>query len=203
MIDLQEFRDGTRRVAVTDPPLARFLFQSTGAAWIWLVVRLWVGWALFAEGQSKFAEPSRLEEASRAMGDYWGRVAAAGAESGRGVDEWQRALLQALSSSQAEHWLAGSVAVSELVLGLAILLGVLVGVASAGGIMLSLGVMTLTGSSEFTPLHAALSVMLALAWKNAGFIGFDRYVLRGLGAPWWDDCISDGGPRRRAPRSQR
>ena len=27
-----------------DPAFARFLFADTRAAWIWLVVRLWLGW---------------------------------------------------------------------------------------------------------------------------------------------------------------
>ena len=203
MIDVQENRDGSRRVAVTDPPLARFLFQSTGAAWLWLGVRLWVGWQLFAAGENKFADPARLDDASRAMAAYWQRASAVGVGADPAVQDWQRVLLQMLANGQAERWLAAAVAVSQLVLGLAILLGILVGIASAGGILLALGLMVLTGTSDFSPVHVALSILLALAWKNAGFIGFDRYVLRGLGAPWWDDYVMDGGPAREAAAQRR
>lgn len=203
MIDLEEYRDGSRRVSVSDPPLARFLFQSTGAAWLWLAVRLWVGWQLFAAGQSAFVEPGRLDDATRTMALYWQRIAGTGAAVDPGVQEWQRLLAQTLASGQAERWLAAAVAVSQLVLGMAILLGFFVGIAAAGGILLGLGMNILTGATDFTPFHAAASILLALAWKNAGFIGFDRYVLRGLGAPWWDEYVMEGGPRRGANSPRR
>ncbi|MCC6453988.1 MAG: DoxX family protein, partial [Caldilineaceae bacterium] len=35
----------TRKNAVVqDPPLARFLFSDTRASWLWLLVRLWLGY---------------------------------------------------------------------------------------------------------------------------------------------------------------
>ncbi len=33
-----------RGVIIEDPPLARLLFSSTRMAWIWLLVRLYVGY---------------------------------------------------------------------------------------------------------------------------------------------------------------
>jgi thiosulfate dehydrogenase [quinone] large subunit len=29
-----------------------------------------------------------------------------------------------------------------------------------------------------------VSVLIILAWRNAGWYGLDRWVLRGLGTPW-------------------
>ncbi len=30
-----------------------------------------------------------------------------------------------------------------------------------------------------------LWILLILAWKNAGYIGLDRFFLPALGTPWW------------------
>ena len=34
------------------------------------------------------------------------------------------------------------------------------------------------------PIFSVLGVLLILAWKNAGYIGVDRYLLPLLGTPW-------------------
>ena len=41
----------------------------------------------------------------------------------------------------------------------------------------------LAGTTSTNPVLAVLGVLLVLAWKNAGWIGLDRYLLR-LGTPW-------------------
>ncbi len=42
----------------------------------------------------------------------------------------------------------------------------------------------LAGTTSTNPVLAILGVLLVLAWKNAGFIGLDRYLLPILGTPW-------------------
>ncbi|HEY3058110.1 MAG TPA: hypothetical protein VGL99_03950, partial [Chloroflexota bacterium] len=42
----------------------------------------------------------------------------------------------------------------------------------------------LAGTTSTNPALAILGVLLILAWKNAGFIGLDRYLLPILGTPW-------------------
>jgi hypothetical protein len=32
-----------RRTTIEDPPLARLLFGSTSIAWLWLIIRGWLG----------------------------------------------------------------------------------------------------------------------------------------------------------------
>lgn len=48
----------SRRVAVEDPPIARFLFGSTAVAWVWLIVRVWVGYTWLASSLRKVADPN-------------------------------------------------------------------------------------------------------------------------------------------------
>jgi hypothetical protein len=41
-----------------------------------------------------------------------------------------------------------------------------------------------TTTTSTNPVLAILGVLLILAWKNAGYIGLDRYLLPLLGTPW-------------------
>jgi thiosulfate dehydrogenase (quinone) large subunit len=34
------------------------------------------------------------------------------------------------------------------------------------------------------PVFFFLEVLLVLAWRNAGYVGLDRWVLRRIGTPW-------------------
>jgi len=42
----------------------------------------------------------------------------------------------------------------------------------------------LAGTTSTNPVLAMLGVLLILAWKNAGYVGLDRYLLPILGTPW-------------------
>lgn len=42
----------------------------------------------------------------------------------------------------------------------------------------------LSGAISTNPMLAILGLLLILAWRVAGYIGLDRYVLPFLGTPW-------------------
>jgi thiosulfate dehydrogenase [quinone] large subunit len=42
----------------------------------------------------------------------------------------------------------------------------------------------LAGSASSNPVLLILAIVLILAWKTAGYIGLDRYLLPLLGTPW-------------------
>lgn len=99
------------------------------------------------------------------------------------------------------------VAVGLTIAGIALLLGVLAGVAAFGGGAL-LAMAPLGSGLTGIALFAAI-VWLILAWKTAGWIGLDRWLLPLIGMPWrrgpllaadadWDSEIGVGwiGSRR-------
>jgi thiosulfate dehydrogenase [quinone] large subunit len=43
----------------------------------------------------------------------------------------------------------------------------------------------LARSASTNPVLATLAILLILAWRNAGYLGPDRYLLPALGTPWW------------------
>ena len=67
--------------------------------------------------------------------------------------------------------------------GIALILGVLTGPAAFVGGCLSIGLWDSAGVLVVTLLFAAV-VWLVLAWKTAGWIGFDRWLLPLIGMPW-------------------
>src|SRR5439155_1367259 len=75
------------------------------------------------------------------------------------------------------------IAIGEVTIGLALILGLFTGVAafSAGMLTMSFG---LAGVAGVNPLFFLVEVLLILAWRNAGYYGLDRYVLPALGTPW-------------------
>jgi thiosulfate dehydrogenase (quinone) large subunit len=46
-----------KHIAIADPPLARALFTEPRFAWIWLILRVYVGWQWLTEGIDKAQTP--------------------------------------------------------------------------------------------------------------------------------------------------
>jgi thiosulfate dehydrogenase (quinone) large subunit len=79
--------------------------------------------------------------------------------------------------------------------GIALILGVLTGPAAFIGGCLSVGLWDAAGVPVVTLLFAAV-VWLVLAWKTAGWIGLDRWLLPLLGMPWRGGVLFDRGWER-------
>jgi thiosulfate dehydrogenase (quinone) large subunit len=74
------------------------------------------------------------------------------------------------------------VTVSELAIGVLLILGLFTGAAAVAGLSLNL-IYLFTGSSGVNPAYAIVAVFLILAWRNAGYLGLDRFVLPMAGKP--------------------
>jgi thiosulfate dehydrogenase [quinone] large subunit len=42
----------------------------------------------------------------------------------------------------------------------------------------------LAGTVSTNPLLFCMGILLILAWKNAGYLGLDRFLLPAFGTPW-------------------
>jgi thiosulfate dehydrogenase [quinone] large subunit len=97
--------------------------------------------------------------------------------------DWYRSFLQFLIDTNSAGWFSYVIVFGELAVGLGLILGAFVGLAAAGGLLMNLAFM-LAGTTSTNPVLAILGVLLILAWKNAGYIGLDRFLLPLLGTPW-------------------
>lgn len=83
----------------------------------------------------------------------------------------------------AYSWMAPLVAVGEVVIGVALILGAFVGIAAFLGVVLNFS-FVFAGSAGVNPLFLIIGLLLVLAWRNAGWYGLDRFLLPRLGTPW-------------------
>src|SRR5688572_12191203 len=171
-------------VLIQDPPIARFLFQSTTAAWIWLVVRLYLAAAWLEAGWRKLTDPAWMETGQGILG-FWQRAVAIPAPPARPPVsyDWYRTFIQYLIDTNSQVWFAKLIVFGELLVGLGLLVGALVGIAAFFGAAMNMSFL-LAGTTSTNPVLFALGVLLILAWKNAGYIGLDRFLLPALGTPW-------------------
>ena len=166
-----------------DPPLARFLFSDTRAAWFWLVVRLWLGWQWLEAGLHKVTEPGWVQTGESARG-FWERAVAI-PEVGRPAIsfDWYRSLLQMLIDNDAERYLGPAIAYGEVLIGIGLIVGAFTGIAAFFGALLNWNFM-MAGTASTNPLLLILAIGLIMAWKVAGYLGADYVLLRFLGTPW-------------------
>jgi thiosulfate dehydrogenase [quinone] large subunit len=168
---------------VQDPPLARFLFADTRASWLWLLVRLWLGYQWIEAGWHKVTDPA-WTQTGEAIQAYWERAVLI-PETGRAAIsfDWYRSFLNMLLNMEAQQFMGPLIAYSELLIGIALVLGLFTGIAAFMGGFLNWNFM-MAGSASTNPVLFALAIFLVLAWKVAGYIGLDYYLMPLLGTPW-------------------
>jgi DoxX. len=169
---------------MSDPPIANALFNNTKLAWIWLIVRLYVGYEWFTAGLEK-VESAAWMQGGAALKGYWTNAITVPAAPARPAITygWYRSFIEYLLNQQTYVWFGKLVAIGELLVGVALILGIFVGFAAFFGGLMNFNYM-LAGSASTNPVLFILAILLMLAWKTAGYWGVDRFLLRFLGTPW-------------------
>ena len=97
--------------------------------------------------------------------------------------DWYRSFIQFLVDTNSAGWFSYIIVFGELAVGLGLILGMFTGLAATGGLLMNMAFL-LAGTTSTNPILAIMGVLLILAWKNAGYIGLDRWLLPLLGTPW-------------------
>ena len=97
--------------------------------------------------------------------------------------DWYRAFIQAMLDTGSYTWFSKLVVAGEILIGIGLVLGIFTGIAAFMGGFMNWNFM-MAGSASVNPMLFALSVLLILAWKTAGWWGLDRWLLPLLGTPW-------------------
>ena len=169
-------------VIVAENPVSRFLFSSTRAGWIWLIVRLYVGYAWVTAGWKKVNSDAWTGENAGAALTGFVNGALGKAEAGKDVTGWYATFLESAVLPNAKVF-GYMVAWGELLVGLGLILGLLTGIAAFFGGFMNASFL-FAGTLSTNPLLFILATWLVLAWKNAGWYGLDRWALPKLGTPW-------------------
>jgi thiosulfate dehydrogenase (quinone) large subunit len=182
---------------IPEPSIARFLFADTRIAWVWLIIRLYVGWQWLVAGTDKLTGYSiDFGSFGQKAGNSWIFTSHPGAAisgfmqgaiaqtSGAhpAVQGWYAWFLQHVALPIAPG-LSYVVTFGEVLVGLALIFGILTGIAAFFGVFMNMNFL-LAGAVSINPIIGGLAIFLVLAWRVAGYYGFDRYLLPLLGTPW-------------------
>jgi thiosulfate dehydrogenase [quinone] large subunit len=166
---------------VTDPPIAQFLFGDLRLAWLWLPLRVWLGWQWLSHGWEKFQNPAWVSTGTALQG-FWQRAVVTDPKPVAAYD-WYAGFLQFLLNAEAYTWFAKLITFGEIAVGIALILGAFTGVAAFSAGLLNWNFL-MAGTASTNGLMFAIATWIVLAWKTAGWIGLDRWLFRVLGTPW-------------------
>ena len=167
--------------AIQTPSFITKLFNHPLAGLIWLPIRVWIGWQWVMAAIHKLESPAWMQTGAALKGFWMGAVAIPATGTAPIHYAWYRTFLQFLLDTQAYTWFAKLVPVGELLVGAALILGVFTGFAAFMGGFMNFNFM-MAGSASVNPMFFALSVLLVLAWKVAGYFGADYYLVPWLGS---------------------
>ena len=197
-VPLQGETDTMTTGQVADPVGWRLLLGNVFFALFWLPVRFFVGRDWLSAGWHKVTDPEWTQSGA-ALQSYWQRAAAI-PETGRPAItyDWFRQFLQYMLDHGWYTWFAKLIAFGEVLVGLGLLVGALVGIAAFFGTVMNFSFM-LAGSASSNPVLFGLAIFLVLAWKVAGFWGLDRWLLPILSTPWQRGALAGGASIENGP----
>ena len=163
--------------------LPNFFYSNPKSAPVWFLLRLYVGYEWLMAGWEKVLNPKWFgAEAGAAMQGFVAGALKKTAEfcppapaaCHPDVSAWYASFLQSAVLPYPLAW-ANAIAVGEVLVGLGLIFGCLTGIAAFFGLFMNLNFM-LAGTVSINPILFTLSIFLILAWRVAGYWGFDRFI---------------------------
>jgi thiosulfate dehydrogenase [quinone] large subunit len=177
--------------------MALALFDTTRFAWLWLILRLYVGYAWLTSGWAKAGNPAWTQTGAALRG-FWERAVLVPEPPARPAIafEWYRSFINALLEGGHYTWFAKLIVAGELIVGIALIAGAFTALAAFAGAFMNWNFM-MAGTASINPLLFTFSILLILAWKAAGHYGLDRALLPRVGTPWRPGTIFQPPESRR------
>jgi thiosulfate dehydrogenase [quinone] large subunit len=168
---------------IQDPPFVKTLLTDKRASWLWLVLRVWLGYKWIDAALHKVDNPAWVQT-GEALKGFWSGIVVI-PETGRPpiAFDWYRSFIQILLDAQAYSWFAKVVAYGELLVGIALIVGAFTGVAAFFGALMNWNFM-MAGTASTNPMLFLVALGLIMAWKVSGYIGADSFLLPWVGTPW-------------------
>lgn len=162
------------------PRPVQALFGDERLAPFWLLLRVYVGWQWLAAGLEKVQQPAWTRTGAALKG-YWTAVTRVHpGQQGASIHYgWYYDFIHGMLQRGWYSWFAKLVAFGEVAVGLALIVGALVGAAAFFAAFMNLNFM-LAGTASSNPILLLLALGLLLSWRVSGAIGADRYLVSGL-----------------------
>jgi thiosulfate dehydrogenase (quinone) large subunit len=176
---------------------------------LWLVARVWLGWEFLKAGWEKTFGDERAVwigaqsgEAVRGLLGFSLQIAPGGAMAQPKhpeVTAWYASLIRHVFLPHADV-MSYLVAFGEILVGIALIVGLFTRFAAAMGLLMNLSYM-LAGVSSLSPVMMLIEIPMVLTGTMAGYYGLDRYLMPILRArfarlprPHWNPAPVAPGP---------
>lgn len=168
---------------IPESPISRFLFADTRLSVVWLVLRVYVGWLWLQAGYEKVINPAWVgpEAGSAVQGFLMGALEKTGGAH-PSVSGWYAAFIKTVVLPNVSTF-SHLVAFGELLVGVALILGIFTGISAFFGAFMNMNYL-FAGTVSTNPFMFLIELFIILAWRVAGWLGVDRYLLPSLGTPW-------------------
>jgi thiosulfate dehydrogenase (quinone) large subunit len=171
------------QIQIIDPPIAQFIFSDVRMSWLWLILRLYVGYEWLTAGLAKLSNPVWFgDKAGVALTGFLNGALAKTAGDHPDVQGWYAGFLQNVVMPNAALW-SHFVVIGEILVGVALILGIFTGLAAFFGGFMNVNYL-MAGTVSTNPFLFVIATWLVLAWKTAGWLGLDRWILPRLGKFW-------------------
>lgn len=168
---------------IPEPPLSRLLFADTRFAWVWLILRLYIGWQWVIAGYGKIISPVWVgPKAGVAISGFLMGVLQKTQGAHPDVSGWYGSFIHSVVIPNASSF-SYLVSYGELFVGIALIFGLFTGIASFFGGFMNMNYL-FAGTVSTNPLMFLIELFLILAWRVGGWYGLDRFLLPLLGTPW-------------------
>lgn len=173
-------------VTIPDPPFAHTLFSTTRFAWLWAIIRLYVGYSWLSAGWGKISGGTWASGES--LKGFWTNAITPNAKGATPIAVgWYASFIQYMLDNQWYTWFAPLIMWGEFLIGVALIIGAFTGIAATFGAFLNWNFI-MAGTASTNAWLGMLAILLILAWKVAGWYGLDRWLLPRIGTPWmWSD----------------
>ncbi len=166
-----------------ESPIAKVLFGDVRWSWIWLIVRLYVGYEWLSAGYEKLINPAWVgAKAGTGMAGFITGALAKVGGAHPAVAGWYGSFLSNVVQPNIVVW-SYLITFGELLVGIGLIVGMFTGIAAFFGGFMNLNYL-LAGTTSTNPVLLILAVFLVLAWRTAGWWGLDHFVLPSVGTPW-------------------
>ena len=170
-------------VRLDDPRAAQILWGDVRLSWLWLVLRVYIGYQWLVAGYDKMINPAWVgAQAGSALTGFLKGALAKTTGANPAVQSWYATFLKDIVMPNATAF-SYVVAIGELLVGIALILGIFTGIAAFFGGFMNFNYL-MAGTVSTNPFLFVIATWLVLAWKTAGWIGLDHWLLPAMGTPW-------------------
>ena len=189
----------------SDSPVAQFLFGDVRLSWLWLILRVYVGYEWLLAGWGKLHSNAWAgTQAGTALTGFINGALSKTTGDHPDVQAWYAWFLQNIVLPNAHFW-SFLISWGEFLVGVALILGIFTGIAAFIGSFMNVNYL-MAGAVSTNPILFVIATWLVLAWKTAGWIGLDHWILPALGTPWRPGAVfhpqSDPQPSGSQPVGQ-